>query len=261
MEKSEFIALLSNPVEIDLPQTNRLEEILETYPFFQPAHALRLKGLKQHKSFLYNSALKKTAAHTLDRAILFEWITSENFSQNEVSEEINQQKEESEPAGEPQKNLHEILEMSHREANQVMDPQLFEISKSLQLGKALDFEPSEKHSFSEWLKLTSAKPIVREDQKETIEKQRKSELIDAFISKNPKIHPPEKSHSGNLSAPSKDFSEQLMTQTLARVYLEQKNYKKAIQAYKILILKNPEKSGFFADQIRAIEKLQENNTQ
>ena len=51
-----------------------------------------------------------------------------------------------------------------------------------------------------------------------------------------------------------------MTETLARVYLEQKNYKKAIQAYKILILKNPEKSGFFADQIRAIEKLQENNT-
>ena len=32
---------------------------------------------------------------------------------------------------------------------------------------------------------------------------------------------------------------------------ESKNYK----AYKILILKNPEKSGFFADQIRAVEKL------
>jgi lipopolysaccharide biosynthesis regulator YciM len=46
-----------------------------------------------------------------------------------------------------------------------------------------------------------------------------------------------------------------MTETLARVYLQQKNYKKAIQAYKILILKNPEKSGFFADQIRAVEKL------
>ena len=49
-----------------------------------------------------------------------------------------------------------------------------------------------------------------------------------------------------------------MTETLARVYLEQKNYSKAIQAFKILILKNPEKSGLFADQIRAIEKLQEN---
>ena len=51
-----------------------------------------------------------------------------------------------------------------------------------------------------------------------------------------------------------------MTVTLARVYLELQNYKKAIQAYKILILKNPEKSGFFADQIRAIEKLQDPNS-
>ena len=50
-------------------------------------------------------------------------------------------------------------------------------------------------------------------------------------------------------------SNSLMTETLAKVYLQQKNYKKAIQAYKILILKNPEKSGFFADQIRAVEKL------
>ena len=47
-----------------------------------------------------------------------------------------------------------------------------------------------------------------------------------------------------------------MTETLARVYLEQKKYKKAIQAFKILSLKYPEKSGFFADQIRAVKKLQ-----
>ena len=46
-----------------------------------------------------------------------------------------------------------------------------------------------------------------------------------------------------------------MTETLAKLYLQQQNYKKAIQAYKILILKNPQKSGFFADQIRAIKKL------
>ena len=52
----------------------------------------------------------------------------------------------------------------------------------------------------------------------------------------------------------------LMTETLARIYLEQKNYDKAIQSYKILSLKYPEKSGFFADQIKAVKQLQENNT-
>ena len=50
-----------------------------------------------------------------------------------------------------------------------------------------------------------------------------------------------------------------MTETLARVYLEQKKYKKAIQAYKILSLKYPEKSGFFADRLKMVEKIQSEN--
>ncbi len=54
-------------------------------------------------------------------------------------------------------------------------------------------------------------------------------------------------------------NESLMTETLARIYLEQKNYDKAIQSYKILSLKYPEKSSFFANQIKAIEQLQEYN--
>ena len=44
-----------------------------------------------------------------------------------------------------------------------------------------------------------------------------------------------------------------MTETLANVYLQQRNFKKAIQAYKILILKS-EKSSFFTDSNWAIEK-------
>ena len=47
-----------------------------------------------------------------------------------------------------------------------------------------------------------------------------------------------------------------MTETLAKVYLEQNKYENAIKAYKILSLKYPEKSGFFADQIKRIRTLQ-----
>lgn len=49
-----------------------------------------------------------------------------------------------------------------------------------------------------------------------------------------------------------------MTETLARVYLEQEKYTEAIQAYQILMLKNPAKSVFFAEQIAMIRKLQQN---
>ena len=59
--------------------------------------------------------------------------------------------------------------------------------------------------------------------------------------------------------PTKDtMDNSLTTQTLAKVYLEQKKYAKAIKAYEILSLKYPEKSGFFADQIKSIKALQKN---
>jgi hypothetical protein len=85
-------------------------------------------------------------------------------------------------------------------------------------------------------------------------------LIDKFIAENPKIKP----ITGLTPKPklvdnSKDESDSLMTETLARIYLEQKNYDKAIQAYKILSLKYPEKSSFFAHQIKAVEELREQN--
>ena len=88
--------------------------------------------------------------------------------------------------------------------------------------------------------------------------QNKLDIIDKFISENPKIKPVKKDHTPKpkLVNNDDDVSESIMTETLARIYLEQKNYDKAIQSYKILSLKYPEKSGFFADQIQAVKKLQ-----
>ena len=147
--------------------------------------------------------------------------------------------------------------------------------ETLQLGKPLSFDKKEKHSFSEWLQLTSFKPIdrsVTEEKQATpteknaekkvvpSEKKKRFALIDKFIDTNPKIKPkPTLEKTINLADESSVDQSALMTETLAKVYLEQKKYKKAITAYNILILKYPEKSGFFADQIRAIKKLQQNN--
>ncbi|MDT0687505.1 hypothetical protein [Autumnicola psychrophila] len=303
MDINDFTYLLQHPGNVTKEHSGELEEILIKYPYFQAARALRLKGLKENRSFSYNSALKKTAAYTTDRSVLFDYITSPEFNQNQIAEQIKEQEkrlkeitvfEAEEVHGKRSMAIDDAIKMKQSESERVMDPALFErpekeetpekrqIStntspeeEELKIGEPLDFNASESHSFAEWLRLTSAKPVEREtssskEEKETIEgeKQDKDEnahskkfdLIDEFISKSPKIKPGKSTGKTNLAERSSVTPEALMTETLAKVYLEQKNYKKAIQAYKILILKNPEKSGFFADQIRAIEKLQENNT-
>ena len=85
-------------------------------------------------------------------------------------------------------------------------------------------------------------------------------MIDKFIEADPKIIPSDQKAKIDIKSSTKLRKDELMTETLAKVYLEQKKYKKAIQAYKILSLKYPEKSGFFADRIKAVKQLQKENT-
>ena len=49
-------------------------------------------------------------------------------------------------------------------------------------------------------------------------------------------------------------SDELITETLANIYAEQKKYDKAVDAFKKLSLKYPEKSAYFALRIKEIEK-------
>lgn len=284
MTLTDFKQLLQDPSIILSPnQTRELEVILEEYPYFQAARALHLKGLKNLESYKYNGALKLAAAHSTDREILFEYITSQEFDQNHIAnsimgretvlEEKQTVSEEIEPNPETEVILGESdespLPQNITQAEKILDPALFDNKgipeteetpeKQLELGKPLHFNKNERHSFSEWLQLTHQKPIERdkESDKTTLQKRKKFELLDKFIESSPKIVPNQDMEAKvNIKQSTKLDSSELMTETLAKVYLEQKKFKKAIQAYKILSLKYPEKSGFFADRINAVKKLQ-----
>ncbi|MEX0363541.1 MAG: hypothetical protein AB3N10_21380, partial [Allomuricauda sp.] len=89
MNVSDFIEVLQKSDTILSPkQTRELEGIIEEYPYFQAARALHLKGLKNLDSYKYNNALKVTAAHTADRDVLFDFITSQEFVQNNIADTI-----------------------------------------------------------------------------------------------------------------------------------------------------------------------------
>ncbi|MBQ4912914.1 hypothetical protein J8L85_00600 [Maribacter sp. MMG018] len=288
MTVTDFTYFLEHPTKVVDPlQTKQLEDILEEYPYFQAARALHLKGLKNLNSYKYNKALKTTAAYTTDRDVLFDFITSKDFLQynpphpskeiNDPAPPIAQETKAEKPLIEESED--EPLPQDTKDAENILDPKLF-ISKEpkkdetdeLELGKPLIFDKKEKYSFSEWLQLTSKKPINREKEPakekapkntsadKNLLKKKKFDRIDEFIAKNPKIVPKENTVTPvNIKDSIKIDKKELMTETLAKVYLEQKKYKKAIQAYKILSLKYPEKSGFFADRIKAVQKIQQEN--
>lgn len=345
MNVNDYTYLINRPDAISEKQTDELGNVLNEFPYFQSARALRLKGLYSQNSFKYNYALKVTAAHTTDRAILFDFITSETFST--IQKEYYDKKAlalldinviDSEHLFPEVVIKDEVIEVLEKvETIKIIDPieqsiltsikeasiptievnleateeiiktkeEAIEIAEeNLEIGKPLDFSIKEKHSFQEWLQLSRTEPIerkeetkkeiqevptieidnssieIKEEEKKkekqevpTIEidnslieineeKKKKAELINKFIETSPKISPVKSTTTvaANIQIDiNKDDNTYLMTETLARVYLEQKKYTKAIQAYEILILKYPEKISFFADRISDIKTLQQNN--
>lgn len=94
------------------------------------------------------------------------------------------------------------------------------------------------------------------DQEKTSSKTFSSSLIDKFIQEEPRIVPQNNDTlNEDMSAESIQEHESFFTDTLARIYIKQGNYAKAIFAYEKLSLKYPEKSTYFAGQISKIKEL------
>ena len=102
-------------------------------------------------------------------------------------------------------------------------------------------------TWKSWLKIDRSEIVTPSEQ------DKKAAIIDKFIENNPKISPIKEDVDFIVKEKSNDISH-LMTETLAQLYVEQKLYTKAIQAYKILQEKHPERTEEYEEVIEEIKK-------
>ena len=111
---------------------------------------------------------------------------------------------------------------------------------------------NEYHSFLDWLYIIKAEKINRFDNGKS------DVIIEKFIKNQPKILQISKHQffkPSDIAKKSILENHDLITETLAKVYVKQNHFEKAILAYQKLSLKYPQKSSYFAEQIKIITKL------
>jgi hypothetical protein len=231
----EHPALLS---EKTLPE---LKQLTEDFPYFPAIRMLYLKNLALTEDLRLKTDLKKMAIRVPDRLKLFLLLEGDR-PLHPVAPETETKK----PDG-------------HFElVDKFLSDRGFTGEQTVGMTA---FAPASTIDYTYWL-------LTENPQTDTPDaKLHRQDLIDSFLeNENIRLgrHPvaePAKNAANEPEATSSKTPEEAspemsyFTETLANVYIKQRRYEKALEIIKRLSLKNPEKTAYFAAQIRFLEKL------
>ena len=263
MNEKSFSDLIGDYDANDETLVSKMAVFIEKYPYFQLPRFIYTKSLIDQNKDPSNSALNQLSLYTSDRAVLKKGIESLftfTTKSNDLMEESNTTVEDK---VDKEVEISETIErdiIPHKEPSEAIIPSS---DKTTAEEKPASDVADLKMSFTEWVVYTTDNEYTEQtvdikEEEEENEKQPLSDklpIIDRFIAADPKIAPVEKGATNNIVNQGDFYSEELMTETLAKLLVKQKKYKKAIKAYKILSLKYPEKNVFFAGRIQDIKNL------
>ena len=213
-----------------------LHEIVKIYPHFHLVQPYYLKAVEQLRPEKFDNILSHTAIATYDRQLLYDFLENQKNTvhKTDLKEEIIGEVKKRKKEKKKKKSKTRIaLNVKQKQNHQVLPKEL---------------------PFSEWAYYLKHKNNSKKSNK-IIEK---FELFDSFFEKKRILKPlKENSNKEDLSQKSLTPTDELMTETLAKVFVKQKKFENALQAYHILSLKYPEKNSSFANQIKKIKRLQQ----
>ncbi len=250
MTSVNFQQWIQHPETLNRDTLYELRNLLARYPYFQSLRLLYLKNLYILHDISFGGELRKAVLYIADRRQLFRLIEGDRY-------DVQARKK-----GVP---LTEVLkdEPSVDRTLALIDAFLSTVPEEVTARTSFDYS-MDYTSF-----LLEETPATEQPAEET-PKLKGFELIDDFIEKSESDSPlcmkPLREEMPSSPTSSDELTEEetikeeeeddsCFTETLAKIYVKQQRYSKALEIIKKLSLKYPKKNAYFADQIRFLEKL------
>jgi hypothetical protein len=244
MTSAEMYQWMSDPSLLTKSSLFELRQMVDDFPYFHAVRMLYLKNLAVLDDVRLAKELKRMAVFIPDRMRLFMLIEDKKNNKygREEHKPFTDKKDETEDAI---KLIDKIL--------------------SVEIPPALP--PASASDYVNWLETNMDDLPLEEGGGNRMKGQ---ELIDNFIenenkqhrrrlSPDVKINEEKEIEDEKKTEPDTDektsLDDSYFTETLARVYISQRRYDKALEIIRVLSLKYPEKNVYFADQIRYLEKI------
>ena len=245
----DITELIQHPEHLDRDTLYELRSMLALYPYWQTARLLMLQNLYLLHDPTFDEELRRAAIYITDRRVLFQMIEAAHY-QLTPHKKPNQPKTPSSPSR-TISLIDSFLDSIPKEAETPEEKK--RKRKPTPADAAVDYVA--------YLLETEGAVSSSED----IPEMKGQELIDSFIindkgrftlNPEPQVPPqPEESTEKEENATDEGY----FTETLARIYIKQGRYSKALEIIRRLSLVYPKKNAYFADQIRFLEKLIINN--
>lgn len=239
--------LINNPNLMDRDTLYELRSLLALYPYFQTARLLMLQNLYLLHDPTFDEELRRSAIYITDRKVIFNLIEAAHYRLNTIAEG---QQTTAAGAGKGERTLKLIDNFLQS------IPQKDEDEDERKKARR---EPTPTDATVDYVAYLMESE--KEKEEDDTPQLKGHTLIDSFIDKNEnKIElsgmpqtPTQETKASSTDTMPED--ESYFTETLARIYVKQKKYDKALEIIKRLSLNYPEKNAYFADQIRFLEKL------
>ncbi len=239
----EITELIKSPQLMDRDTLYELRSVLALHPYFQTARLLMLQNLYLLHDPSFDEELRRAAIYITDRKVIFQMIEAAHYQlQQQHSETLQQPADENRTVALIDNFLEAIPDDEDASkprrkatpADAAVDYVAYLLESEAMQNGATTPQMKGQDLIDNFLEQEQGRILLSEISTETKDGQQATTIDDE-----------------EAEIPEEEY----FTETLARIYIKQGRYQKALDIIKRLNQQFPHKNAYFADQIRFLEKL------